>query len=219
MERLREFPELFELGIHPNLLPGSTHGSEPQEVLQHCVNLVPDSIYMRTPQLAQSTPIFLEVFRHTKIGVDVSIFLPYWCDLRGFWFGPKDHRLIRLPYNREDDYKFEQLERYRDPVGLFIRTSSDTALGFHPVDIYLNSSSSEAYEAPRPNGCPLDQVTETDAEQFRCDGEGSFSAFERALVYTAWNKCSFKASDFSCRTFDVQSDGEKRIIQRSGTSH
>jgi peptidoglycan/xylan/chitin deacetylase (PgdA/CDA1 family) len=26
VDRLRDHPELFELGIHPNFLPGSTHG-------------------------------------------------------------------------------------------------------------------------------------------------------------------------------------------------
>src|SRR5207244_3974947 len=55
ISRLRRNPELFELGIHPNFLPGSTHGDTPDAVLRHCRALVPDAVSMRTHCLVQST--------------------------------------------------------------------------------------------------------------------------------------------------------------------
>src|SRR5215467_8520985 len=57
IDRLREHPDLFELGIHPNFLPGSSHGSSPQEVLQTCMTIVPEAQSFRTHSLVQSTPL------------------------------------------------------------------------------------------------------------------------------------------------------------------
>src|ERR1035441_3475149 len=44
IERLRQHRDLFELGIHPNFLPGSSHGDSPAAVLQHCMGLVQDAV-------------------------------------------------------------------------------------------------------------------------------------------------------------------------------
>lgn len=35
VDKLQQMPELFELGMHPNCLPGSTHGDTEDEVQFH----------------------------------------------------------------------------------------------------------------------------------------------------------------------------------------
>ena len=58
LDRLRQRPDLFELGIHPNFFPGSTHGTDPKEILRHCMSLVPEAKSIRTHGLYQSGQIF-----------------------------------------------------------------------------------------------------------------------------------------------------------------
>src|SRR4028119_935918 len=53
VDRLRRHPELFELGVHPNFLPGSTQGATAADVLNYCRRLVPDARSMRTHSLVQ----------------------------------------------------------------------------------------------------------------------------------------------------------------------
>ena len=48
LNTLRRYPELFELGLHPNLFPGSSHGSSCQEVFESCRKIVPEAVSMRT---------------------------------------------------------------------------------------------------------------------------------------------------------------------------
>ncbi len=84
VDRLREYPELFELGIHPNFREGSTHGSTTDAVLRHCMELVPDAVSMRTHSLVQSTPLLARMLATTPIRIDASLLLPRVNGLRPF---------------------------------------------------------------------------------------------------------------------------------------
>ena len=95
----------FELGIHPNLLPRSNHGSTWDEILGFVLNLVPDAKCMRTHALVQSSPFLEHVINTTGIETDVSLFLPFYRGLMASkLYLQKDGReIIRLPYFWEDD--------------------------------------------------------------------------------------------------------------------
>lgn len=144
VDRLRERAGLFELGIHPNFLPGSTHGSTTAEVLDHCMALVPDAVSMRTHALVQSTPILSEVLERTPIRVDLSLFL-----LRAVGVEPLEYRwrgrsLVRIPYVWEDDV---ELENGTLDAGFasILGASGVKVFDFHPAHVFLNSSSMNAY--------------------------------------------------------------------------
>ena len=55
IERSHKHSTLFELGIHPNMLAGSTHGQNEDEVLAHLCEIVPNAVSMRTHGLYQSS--------------------------------------------------------------------------------------------------------------------------------------------------------------------
>src|ERR1017187_7044133 len=61
VDRLRDHPELFELGIHPNFLPGSSQGKTVAEVLSFCRACVPEARSMRTHALVQSSGLLGDV--------------------------------------------------------------------------------------------------------------------------------------------------------------
>src|SRR5574343_923298 len=57
VERFRR-SDLFELGIHPNFRPGSSHGNSPREVLKTVMDMVPEAISVRTHGLIQSADLY-----------------------------------------------------------------------------------------------------------------------------------------------------------------
>lgn len=144
-----ENDQLFELGIHPNFMAGSSHGSTLEEVMDYCQRLVPNARSMRTHGLYQHTRLFqLVVSAYPKIKTDVSFFLPghrnlapvEWC------FGDRDRKLVRLA-NFWDDYYSAGLPKYNwedeapsDGIRIF---------AFHPVHVAMNTETLAAYETVR----------------------------------------------------------------------
>lgn len=161
VDRLRAHPALFELGIHPNFLAGSTHGTTPTDILHHCMALVPDARVMRTHSLVQSTPLLECVARETPIAVDVSLHVPLHRGLHAIT-QPLDSRpLQRLPFWWEDDY-----EMYRRPPEWDLVPRLEQGgdglriLNFHPIHVFLNSASLQAYgnvkrESPSLTTAPM----------------------------------------------------------------
>jgi hypothetical protein len=53
LAKLQAHPDLFEIGIHPNFLPGSSHGTREREVLRELKNVAP----FRDLTVEQTAPI------------------------------------------------------------------------------------------------------------------------------------------------------------------
>lgn len=199
--RLRERPDLFELGIHPNFLAGSSHGATPEEVLDYCMRLVPDATSMRTHALVQSTPLFDLVLRRTPIRCDASLLLPHAPRIDLVEYQWRGTTLLRLPYHWEDD-----IEMLRDRPSWEL----DDALAgegfrvfdFHPIHLFLNSADMRPYEALKSSVKPLGAATREQMESFVNRGVGARTVFmalverlgregggERVRdVYTSWKE-------------------------------
>jgi hypothetical protein len=122
--RLSQQPELFELGIHPNFLPNSTHGKTHEEVLSHCVAMVPGARSMRTHGLYQSTPLLEQVLSRTPITADVSLFMPHARALSPVEYRWHGRELLRIPYYWDDCYEMERIMKWSGyrPIGICPRT-------------------------------------------------------------------------------------------------
>lgn len=188
VDRLREHGDLFELGIHPNFLPGSTHGSATADVLDHCMALVPDAVSMRTHALVQSTPILSEVLERTPIRVDLSVFLPRAGNVSPVEYRWRDRSLVRLPYVWEDDVELENgtLNGGFDSI---LRASGLKVFDFHPVHVFLNSTSMAAYR--RVSGT----LPEADLAPHVEEGRGVGVVFRELVAALAGRACH--ARDFA----------------------
>jgi hypothetical protein len=144
IESLRKRSDLFELGVHPNFLPGSSHGDSVKEVLEYVMRLVPDAISMRSHSAYQSGPMLNEVTASTRIRFDSSIFLPEMS-----YISPVEHltpngSIYRIPFFWADDYEMLKQrpawrpERYKNVLGIKI-------FMFHPIHIALNSIDHGSY--------------------------------------------------------------------------
>lgn len=173
---LRDHPELFEIGIHPNFLPGSSHGATPDAVLNSCMRMVPDAISMRTHALVQSTPLLDSVLQKTPIRCDASLLLSYASHVEPIEYQWKGTTLLRIPYVWEDD-----IEMMRDCP----RWSTTEALAgrglrvfaFHPIHVALNSPDFVRYEMLKAAVKPLSRASSEDMRPFVNPALGARTAF------------------------------------------
>jgi hypothetical protein len=177
LEKLRKRPELFELGIHPNFLPGSTHGSSPQQVLDHCLKLVPKALSMRTHSLVQSTPLLETAILHGGIKADVSLFLPGAIHLEPVPYRWKGRELVRFPYFWEDDFEMEASTPRWDLAAVGVDQPGLKIFNFHPVHLYMNAASMEAYANLKKAGHKIDQLKPADVTPFLNNASGTKTFF------------------------------------------
>ena len=185
IERLRQDPELFELGIHPNFLPGSTHGGSPDAVLRHCLSIVPEARSLRTHALVQSTELLEQIMRTTPITVDASLFLPHAAGLRPVEHHWAGRMLLRIPYCWEDDFEMERTrpawhldELLRDGEGMRV-------FDFHPIHVWLNSAARGPYETLKTREGALPRLSPEHAEAHVQQGDGTRTMFLEVLGHLA----------------------------------
>jgi len=175
VDRLRARPDLFELGIHPNFLDGSSHGSTVAEILRTCMDIVPEATTMRSHALVQSSPILAHVIESTPIRCDSSILLPAASNLAPVGFPHAEGPLVRVPYFWEDD-----IEMIRSPPRWSLDGGAKApglrVFDFHPALVYLNAVDAGPYQSLKALG-PLPAVSEQVAAGLVHDGAGPRTLF------------------------------------------
>lgn len=184
LNSLRAENALFELGLHPNFLPGSTHGTTPPEVLSSMLSIVPEAISMRSHAVVQSAPILNAIITGTPICVDSTLFLPGMAHIRPVEQLAGGKKLLRVPFFWADDYEMERnppdwhLSRHLAVEGLKVFL-------FHPIHLFLNSADFSSYAALKRDVPQLNRLTEDAARRYVHDGEGTMTLFHELLDYLA----------------------------------
>jgi hypothetical protein len=173
IDRLRGRPDLFELGIHPNFAPGSSHGDTPEAVLDHCMALVPEARAMRTHGLVQSTALLALVRERTPVRTDVSLFLPGAKALEPVVYPLAPGSIVRVPYLWEDDAEMLKPDPAWDAWAVATGAQGLAVFDFHPIHVILNSADMRAYEALKRRG--LDRAGAADLQPR--NGAGAGTAF------------------------------------------
>lgn len=150
VERLKRHPDAFELGIHPNFLPGSTHGSTYSEVLNHCVRLLPDAVSMRSHAVFQNGRLLSEIANSTRIRIECSTFLPEMPNVVPLKQHCSSRELLRVPFFWSDDYELGKPNTSWDVERLWSINGLQVYL-FHPIHVFLNTTSMEHYETAKKN--------------------------------------------------------------------
>lgn len=182
LDELRAHPEIIELGIHPNFLPGSSHGTNPSDVLRTCMELVPEARAMRTHCLVQSTPILQAVVDTTPVLVDTSLYVR---DAVGIRPSPlpldRGRALMRYPYVWEDDLEFFAAAPRWDARTLLAdrrRPDEISIIDVHPIHFALNSADIGPYRELKSVCSHVDAASQQDAERFRNSGDGTRTFIE-----------------------------------------
>jgi len=172
--------DLFELGIHPNFLPGSTQGSSVSEVLKYCMDVVPDAVCMRTHAMVQSSPLLMQVMRETPIEADSSLFLPYMPNISPVELRMDGRSLIRMPFYWADDNYMGLGSHSWKPGKALMEVPGMKIFTFHPIHVYLNSPDMTNYNRAKELG-PISELTARDLAPYVHEGEG-VRVFFKALI-------------------------------------
>ena len=155
-----------ELGIHPNFLPGSSHGADVDAVLAHVLALAPGTKLWRSHAFVDGTHVALKLHQ-AGIRIDSNLCLYMQQDLVPLehWVG-----IRRFPVFWEDDVHWHRggswdFARYRDAFfapGLKV-------VNVHPFIFALNIPGEATYTAVKGNIPKLDAES---AERLRFAGPG-----------------------------------------------
>jgi len=180
IDRLRKEQDLFELGLHPNFLPGSTQGGTPAGILANLLSIVPNATSLRAHASVQSGPLIDLILAQTSIKVDSTIFLPGMANICPVEYYRHRKVLLRLPFFWGDDHEMEKYVPYwhLDP---YLEVEGLKIFNFHPINLYLNSSHPKTYESLKKRVKDLRELKAEEAEEFRFKGEGAQTLFSELL--------------------------------------
>ena len=197
VDALRGRTDLFELGIHPNFHPGSSHGETPKEVADHCLDLVPSARCVRTHGLLQSTHLLNELGRRKGLQIDLSLFLRRFQNAAPSRFEYRNASLLRLPHVWEDDMEMACVDpNWR--IGPILMLEGLKILAFHPVHVFLNCDSGVAYEEFKRLEA-TDVNTVSVARQHQSTREGPASMFREVIDYLIHRGGGDRISDLAAR--------------------
>ena len=133
IKKIFEYPDLFEVGIHPNFCEESTQGETPRQVMEYLKEIVPNAQSVRTHRLVQSSDLLKMMREEYGIIYDVSILLSKTPHIKPYKFYFEKERFItRIPYFWEDEVElfdpdkcFDLYNEKNNVVGLKI-------FNFHP---------------------------------------------------------------------------------------
>jgi hypothetical protein len=180
---LRREGDRVELGIHPNFMAHSTHGSTTESVLANCMGIVPEAKSMRTHSLVQSTRIFEVVAERTTIEVDTSTLLAFHQGLQAteLYVGNPVRRLIMLPFLFEDNLMAEWPNwSWTESVW---PTNGLAIFNFHPLLIAMNLDRIQRYYALKEylGARNPSTLTEKEFQRFVNEGVGARTYLDRVL--------------------------------------
>jgi hypothetical protein len=180
LEAWKRTPGL-EVGWHPNLLPGSSHGKTPAEAAAYLEGFAPGARGMRTHGLLQSTGLLAALAAAApSLRYDASLYVPGQASLRGFDFPlPGGKSLRRYPFAWEDDLHLAAAGPLAPPLA-GLPSEGLCILNFHPIHVYLNTSDMRDYERVKALG-PLASLAPSQVDPHRRIGPGIGSLFEWAL--------------------------------------
>lgn len=145
-DRLRDPAARRDVGLHPDFLPGSTHGRTVEEVVGAVCELWPEAISYRSHCFYDDTRAMRAFERRGfRYESNLCLFLqPQLAPLRS------STSLIRLPVFWEDDFHVAHAIPWRlDTLRGTLMTPGLKIFDMHPLRVALNSPDEEHYDRAR----------------------------------------------------------------------
>jgi hypothetical protein len=182
IRELFEYPDLFEIGIHPNFMPETTQGKNYHDVMEHLMKIVPHAKSVRTHGLFQSSNIMKMMAVDFDLENDVSIYLREVPRILPFEAYYDDKILLRIPY-----FWTEDGEMYKPNPSFLLHDKRLDLLGlkifaFHPVHVYLNSRDMNNYNSLKRR-CDIRNCTETEVKPHINNGIGANSLLHELIQH------------------------------------
>lgn len=156
-----------KIGIHPNFLPGSSHGKTRDEVVDHVFKLFPNARFFRSHAMVDDSHISMAMKkRNILYDSNLCLYLQKGLVPLHHWTG-----IPRFPMFWADDIHWRRkgifsFKKYRDQFfspGLKI-------IGVHPFMYALNLSDHETYSRLKPK---IPTLTREEAKELFSSGPGA----------------------------------------------
>ena len=138
-------PQRIEIGVHPNFNDATLAQYEGK--LQELLALYPNAQGVSSHAMMSSTPL-LHLFKQAGLQYDRNLLRYQQPEARPFYYF---NGLLRVPIFWEDDIWFAEEQREPFVAGSFERSALPLVFNFHPIHLYLNTSSPEHYTAFKPH--------------------------------------------------------------------
>jgi hypothetical protein len=180
--RALEREPLFEVGVHPNFLPGSSHGNTPEEALRTMRTMFPHASAVRTHSLAQSEPALGMMADKFGFKIDCSIHLPRALHVAPHWvrYASGGNCLVRVPHVFQDNMHALAGKPW-DLTADWFAGPGWKVMNFHPVHIILNSANPEAYERLKSRR-PVSKLARSDIPDIDGERPGTGRLFDDLLT-------------------------------------
>lgn len=152
---LQSFSDCTEVAIHPNFLPGSTHGKTFDEVIEHCFGLYPNTKTFRSHSYFDNQ-VITEKMAARGIRYDANICLYRQPDLH-----PLRHCHIdmRIPSWLDDNIHWYHGGSWRlDELKTELETPGLKVINFHSPTVALNSPTRASLDAVRGRLFQMDEA-------------------------------------------------------------
>ena len=184
LSRLALFPDLFEIGIHPNFLPGSTHGSTDSEILDRLLEMVPEAVSVRSHASVFSGRLLHLLASRPQLTIEATTFLPGMHHVKPFRHRIGGRHLWRIPYVWADDHALEDPTR-RWALDAVFSMPGLKVVSFHPIHVFLNTDDYSHYQRFKELFPHLSDDDEADVSRLVRQGEGASTAFRRVVRHLA----------------------------------
>jgi hypothetical protein len=171
----------FEVGIHPNFLTGSSHGTSPDEVLTNMKSWYPKATACRTHSLVQSEPLLALMASRYEIKIDASIHLPRAAFVvpHSLTLDENGANIVRVPHVFQDNmHALSQLPWTWEAARLDV--PGWKVLNFHPIHILSNMGRMADYQRLKEKG-RISDLSPEDLNRDRSDFPGAGTLFDIVL--------------------------------------
>lgn len=167
----------IQIGVHPNFLPGSTHGTGVREVLDHVFALYPRAQSFRSHSYFDNQHISEEINRR-GIRYDANLCLYMQEEIAPL---RHCHGSLRFPTFLDDNIHWFHGGSWRlDDLKRQLLTPGLKIFNFHPYHIALNTPTFEHYQSKRSI---FKTLTHEDIEAHRYNGAGPATFVEELLEF------------------------------------
>lgn len=208
---------LIDIGIHPNFLPNSSHGSEYDEVISHCVELYPESKAFRSHSFFENS-IIMKNLHSLGFEYDSNLCLYLQQEINPLYHSSG---ITKLPVFFEDDvhWNFTKDWSFNSFIKEKCLTPGLKIFNFHPFLTALNVPSEEYYSSKKNH---VKTLSTEDMNQLRFKEQGCRTFFIKLLEFlTEYKDCIYTLDEiykeFPLDNFMQNTEEKGRVTNHSST--
>lgn len=127
----------LQRGIHPNFLPGSSHGDTFREVIETCVSFAPEATCTRSHRAFAVTDTEHLLHNEFHFKCSSNIITTLTPNITPFWL---ESKLLQVPvFFEEGSFLYNRLGLSIQPYLKFFTSPGLKVISFHPVNMAFNT--------------------------------------------------------------------------------